>query len=185
MLLSAAAVAQSDSSRWNGWEPYENHYLTLYEQCWHRFDSECGRNIVDDQFRQPSGKVRPPTEAEVKTASARLDATLHPVEPAATTVTSSESSAPAPSTTVAPTSGGGCVGMEAESGSAGYGAMSSSGYIGCYQISPDHFAAGGSCSGLGTDPAGQDQCAANICATEGAGAWTNPAGQNPCGRLGG
>lgn len=93
--------------------------------------------------------------------------------------------APAVSSVAAPT-GGGCVGMSAESGAAGYGAYNpSGGYIGCYQISPDHYAAGGSCAGLGTDPAGQDACAANICATEGAGAWTNSAGQNPCGRLGG
>lgn len=81
------------------------------------------------------------------------------------------------------TASAGCVGMEAESGSAGYGAMSSTGYIGCYQISPDHYNSTGSCAGLGTDPAGQDACAAIICQTEGATAWTNSAGQNPCGRL--
>lgn len=85
----------------------------------------------------------------------------------------------------ASTGGSGCVGMEAESGSAGYDAMSPTGYIGCYQISPDHFTGSGSCAGLGTDPAGQDACAGIICATEGAGAWTNPEGANPCGYLGG
>lgn len=80
--------------------------------------------------------------------------------------------------------GGGCTGMSAESGSAGYGAYNPAGpgYIGCYQIASGHYAAGGSCAGLGTDPAGQDACAQRICATEGPGAWTNSAGQNPCGR---
>lgn len=91
---------------------------------------------------------------------------------------------PAP-TVPAPTGGSGCVGMSAESGADGYSAMSPTGYIGCYQISPDHFAPGGSCAGYGTDPAGQDACANTICITEGPGAWTNDAGQNPCGRLGG
>lgn len=79
--------------------------------------------------------------------------------------------------------GGGCSGMSAESGSLGYNNNTHAGYVGCYQISQDHFGSSGSCHGLGTDPAGQDQCAAIICRTEGAGAWTNPAGQNPCGRL--
>jgi hypothetical protein len=74
--------------------------------------------------------------------------------------------------------------MSAESGSLGYANNTHAGYVGCYQISADHFN-GGSCSGLGTDPAGQDKCAAIICQTEGAGAWTNSSGQNPCGRLGG
>lgn len=72
--------------------------------------------------------------------------------------------------------------MSAESGSLGYNNNRNPSYVGCYQISKDHFN-GGSCSGLGTDPVGQDKCAAIICQTEGAGAWHNAAGQNPCGRL--
>lgn len=108
-------------------------------------------------------------------------------EPVATNVPAeAPAPAPTPSTVAPPPAGGsGCVGMEAESGSAGYSATSANGMIGCYQISPDHYAAGGSCAGLSTDPAGQDACAGRICATEGPGAWTNPAGENPCGRLGG
>lgn len=105
-------------------------------------------------------------------------------EAAAATETTTQTTTTTTSTT--PTSSGaGCVGMEAESGSTGYATDTGNGYVGCYQISEDHFAPGGSCAGYGTDPAGQDACAGEICATEGSGAWTNPAGENPCDRLGG
>jgi hypothetical protein len=62
----------------------------------------------------------------------------------------------------------------------GYAEPASDGYVGCYQISMDHYAPGGSCEGLGIDSSGQDACANVICQTEGAGAWTNSAGANPC-----
>lgn len=87
-----------------------------------------------------------------------------------------------PTTSYSSSGGGGCNGMSAESGSSGYNNTSHPGYIGCYQISQDHYSSTGSCHGLGTDPAGQDKCAQIICQTEGAGAWTNPQGQNPCGK---
>jgi hypothetical protein len=85
-----------------------------------------------------------------------------------------------PTTSYSGSGGSGCNGMSAESGSSGYNNTSHPGYIGCYQISQDHYSPSGSCHGLGTDPAGQDACAQIICNTEGAGAWTNPQGQNPC-----
>lgn len=86
---------------------------------------------------------------------------------------------PAPTSTVAPsTAGSGCVGMEAESGSAGYSAYNpSSGATGCYQILPST-AANYGCS-LST-PGGQDACMESICADVGNSAWT-ASGATPCG----
>lgn len=106
-----------------------------------------------------------------------------PPPPAPTTSSTTTYAATPPTTSYS--SGGGCVGMEAESGSTGYATDTGNGYIGCYQIAESNYGATGPCAGLGTDPAGQDACAANICATQGPSAWTNPAGENPCGRLGG
>jgi hypothetical protein len=86
-------------------------------------------------------------------------------------------SAPAP--TAAPTSSaGGCpASMAPESGSAGYSAYNpSSGATGCYQIIPST-AEAHDCD-LST-PAGQDECAARICATSGNGAWA-ASGAAPC-----
>lgn len=89
--------------------------------------------------------------------------------------------APAPTPTVAPApvaTSSGCVGMEAESGTAGYSAYNpSSGATGCYQIIPSTAAS------LGCDlstPAGQDACKNEICATSGNGAWAS-SGATPCG----
>ena len=48
----------------------------------------------------------------------------------------------------------------------------SSGAYGKYQIMPMHWN-GGVCTGLGRDPSGQEQCAARIYASSGAGAWVN------------
>lgn len=134
-----------------------------------------GRDICRYGMPRRGAGDRVPTKAEFADTMATLRRWKHPpAPPPEVQATSYQSSS----------GGGGCVGMSAESGSAGYGAYNpKGGYIGCYQIAPGHYSKGGSCAGLGTDPAGQDACARIICNTEGAGAWTNAEGQNPCGRL--
>lgn len=146
-----------------------------------------------EQGKRAPGKniVNSGSASQLRRSIATLDNMLAPAPAPSTSngQTGVQQSTPSPAApapaTASSSGGGGCTGMSAESGSSGYNNNSSPGYIGCYQISADHYAAGGSCAGLGTDPAGQDACAAIICRTEGTGAWTNPQGQNPCGRLGG
>jgi hypothetical protein len=185
LTISLPALALSTpkvGEQRNGFNVTEERYLHVYVDCWDAFKTRCGRNIVDDQLS--SGEA--PSQGRVQRSIETMDRWLHPAPAPAIDSPTISTPAPAPvSVAPAPVGGSGCVGMEAESGSAGYNAVSPDGnYIGCYQIGMEHYD-GGSCSGLSTDAAGQDACAAIICQTEGAGAWTNPAGQNPCGRLGG
>jgi hypothetical protein len=182
ILTAGPAFATPEiGQRHNGWSLCDEQALHYYATGMKRgFDF--GRNRIEDGKLLRSGKVIP--EPHPCKWRNYLDSQLSPPEPAPPIDSSTISTAAPAPVTVAPASGdSGCVGMEAESGSAGYSAMSPTGYIGCYQLSPEHYAPGGACAGLGTDPAGQDACAATICAEQGAGAWTNPAGQNPCGRL--
>jgi hypothetical protein len=179
ILLALTIVAAARGENRPGFNPAQDRALDLYEECWQKFkpDNPCGRNKVDDGVLRKDGTVRDPTGAEVATWTDRLDRIAHPV-----VVASSE---PAGTYYEPPTSssgGLGCTGMEAESGTAGYSAVSPDGqYVGCYQIDEElHYGSGGVCEGLGTDPAGQDACAANICASQGSGAWTNAAGASPC-----
>lgn len=82
-LVGASAVPAKDAGTWQGWKPYQNHYLNAYKDCWAKLGSECGRNIVDDGYRQSSGKVRDPSPAEVKSATARIGTALSPPKPVA------------------------------------------------------------------------------------------------------
>lgn len=153
-------------------------YDALHDWATEKFGKKTvGRDIC--RYGMPRGKTggaRVPTKAEFTDTMSVLNRWRHPPAPTQS-VQASTSYQPQASGV------GGCTGMSAESGSAGYDAYNpDGGYIGCYQIAPGHYAADGSCAGLGTDPAGQDACAQRICATEGPGAWTNSAGQNPCGR---
>jgi hypothetical protein len=163
----------------NGLAETNHHkYLVLHKKCEKVIgDEACGRNIVQQGLANGATSGRK-YQRRVKRSILTIRRWLSP--PPVAAPQSSTPTAPAEAS-----GGGGCSGMSAESGSTGYNNTSHPGYIGCYQISQDHYSNTGSCRGLGTDPAGQDQCAAIICRTEGAGAWTNPAGQNPCGRLGG
>src|SRR5437870_2737524 len=165
LLAAAMTITSSASARWSGWEPYEKHYLNVYEKCWSEFHSKCGRNIVDDQL--VSGKK--PTQARVEASSERMTRWLNPPAPAPTPVSTQS----APSTVAPVASSGSLAGCNwsAESGSAGYSAYNpSSGATGKYQILPSTAAAHG-CD-LST-PAGQDACAAEIMRTEGPGAWSS------------
>lgn len=134
-----------------------------------------GRNLADDGLE--SGK-----DASAEQLRAGVQVMLRMLRPPVVkpvVVDAPESSTPpAPVASVPPTSASsGCTGMEAESGTAGYSAYNpSSGATGCYQIIPST-AAAYDCD-LST-PAGQDSCAAAICAGQGSGAWSS-SGANPC-----
>lgn len=178
-----------------------SQYLELHKKSTATFGRDLvGRNIVADgmparrtlrQFRGGHDvrlDSRPATRREIVRSVRTMRRWLAPPPPAprpsAISQQQSQDTSPVQTAaTPAPSGGGGgCSGMDAESGSDGYNAVGGGGkYLGCYQIDVGHYN-GGSCSGLGTDPAGQDACAQIICRTEGAGAWTNPQGQNPCGR---
>lgn len=185
----AASADFNPAEKGDGLAAAEAIYLARYAEAHREFGSATvGANVVDDGTGQHE-PYNVPDELVLEKAE-RLGNMLRPPppppEPVYVESTESSYSEPYVEPTYAPapapvaSSAGGCVGMEAESGSLGYANNTNPGYIGCYQISDDHYAAGGSCEGLGTDPAGQDACAGVICSTEGAGAWTNPSGQNPC-----
>lgn len=162
---------------------YSHAYYSAVQRCGSK--DAAGRNIR--RYNLPNGKKA--HRKHYLRSMQTLDRLCRPLpKPAPAPTQAPTTQAPTQAPTHAPTSysggGGGCSGMSAESGKLGYNNNTHAGYIGCYQISADHYSSGGSCSGLGTDPHGQDQCAAIICHTEGAGAWTNPQGQNPCARLG-
>lgn len=189
LLIAVPAGAEPDRSiRTRTFEhigpKHCKRYDALHDWATKQFGKKTvGRDIC--RYGMPKRKgdgARLPTKAEYTDTMGVLNRWRHP--PAPTPVQTSTGSQPQAGVSYGGGGGGGgCVGMSAESGSAGYNAYNpNGGYIGCYQIAPGHYAAGGSCAGLGTDPAGQDACAQRICATEGPGAWTNPAGQNPCGR---
>lgn len=198
-LLSALAVAVPGIAHAESYrQQLKEQFNHLYPKAVHKVGKkEVGRQVV--KYGMPvkghPRKSRPATNAELATANGVMRRWLAPAPPAlAPTPAQAVRSNPTVSTTPAPAQasggvsstgggGGGCHGMSAESGSQGYNAVGGGGkYLGCYQIDVGHYAPGGSCQGLGQDPAGQDQCAQVICRTEGPGAWTNPAGQNPCGR---
>lgn len=173
LLIPATALGHDDS------KSIKHNYTSVYKQCRAAAGKDaCGRNIRADGVNV-KGKDRAATKKDYQRSIPRLKSIrAMALAPPQQTASGHASTAHVAS------SGGGCSGMSAESGSLGYNNNTHAGYVGCYQISDEHYSAGGSCSGLGTDPSGQDKCAAIICQTEGAGAWTNPAGQNPCGRLG-
>lgn len=188
VLVASFGFASADSdlqvgTKDNGLSICEEHYLNLYERAHEKFGaSAVGANVVDDGTGKYDAYDLPESLCQSKAET--LDLMLNPPpapEPVEETYTDSTGyTEPTESYTDVTTSAGGCSGMEAESGSMGYAEPGGDGYVGCYQIAESHYSAGGSCSGLGTDPAGQDACAAIICETEGAGAWTNAAGANPC-----
>jgi hypothetical protein len=187
MCLLAVAIALPTSASAQGRTKFHQKYVHVYYTAKRKLGPDAvGRQIVSHGVRLKSGKTRPATKHEIAKSIHQLRRLLAPPPPPLVRTAVPPAQPPAGVMT-ASTASGGCTGMSAESGSKGYNAVGHHGgvtYIGCYQISADHYN-GGACSGLGQDPAGQDKCAAIICRTEGAGAWHNGAGQNPCGRLGG
>lgn len=154
---------------------FETKIIHLRKQVDKKFGHKAaGRDIIK---QGALGGKKPSRKLELR----YRDTLLRMLTPPPVVVSPIQTSASAIVTQPTSSGGGGCSGMSAESGSLGYNNNTHAGYVGCYQISQDHFGSTGSCHGLSTDPAGQDQCAQIICHTEGAGAWTNPQGQNPCG----
>lgn len=177
MLLPALTTATPEiGAKHNGLSICDEQALRLYARAHERFGADAvGRNRVDDGKLLESGRVVP--EPHPCAWRDKLEAMLNPPEPVAASIPESVAPAPAPVSVAPASTGGGCVGMEAESGSAGYAAYNpSSGAAGCYQIIPSTAAAHG-CD-LST-PGGQDACAQAICATEGSAAWAS-SGANPC-----
>jgi hypothetical protein len=175
LLPALTSATPKIGEKSNGFNLVEERYLHTYVDCWDAFKARCGRNIVDDQLS--SGEV--PSQGRVQRSIETMDRWLHPAPAPAIDSPTISTPAPAPvSVAPAPASTGGCpASMAPESGSAGYSAYNpSSGATGCYQIIPSTAAAHG-CD-LST-PAGQDACAAEICATQGSGAWA-ASGASPC-----
>lgn len=179
VVLTAPALAHGD-------ETNRHKYLVLHNQCEKVVgDTPCGRNIAHEGVKAKKGE-RPARNGEIAKSIVRLRSMIAAAtapEPASSPARSSEAGGQtAPTSTPQTGGGGGCTGMDKESGNSYSAVNSSSGAYGCYQIMPGTAAAHG-CD-LST-PGGQDACAGRICATQGPSAWTNSAGQNPCGRLGG
>lgn len=172
---TAMAAEVKVGERENGLSSLDERYIAKWDLCWQKFKQDCGANLLASAWSD----AEPVSEDRIAESLARIERWLNPPEPEPVESAEYASTDNASEYAPAATSSGGCVGMSAESGSAGYAAMSPSGYVGCYQIAPFHYSQG-VCTGMGTDPAGQDACAAAICASQGAGAWTNSAGQNPC-----
>jgi hypothetical protein len=182
ILVPAGAGALPDvGERRNGLSKCDERYLIHHANVVEKKGAEtAGRNLVaygllgDRKEPEPIGEARSCSEAE------QLHLILHPPEPEPI-VSESGNYAPAPPSTS--TGGSGCIGMEAESGPLGYSNFTNPDYAGCYQISYEHYEAGGICEGMGLSPGEQDACAGRICDVQGSGAWRNPDGANPCGRL--
>lgn len=173
IIPPSAAVARQPQSK------FETKIVHLRKQVDHKFGKQAAGRELITQGAKSGG--RPPMKLKVRYRD-NLRRMLTPPPVVVSPIQAPPSAAVSQPTTSTSSGGGGCNGMSAESGSLGYNNSTHPGYIGCYQISQDHYSSTGSCHGLGTDPAGQDQCAQIICHTEGAGAWTNPQGQNPCGK---
>lgn len=174
MVIPVSAEARQPQSK------FEKRIVHLRKKVDHKFGpNAAGRRVIEQGAKggeRPSMKIKVRYRDNMRRMLTPPPVVVAPVQAPPSAVVSQPTSAPTSSS-----GGSGCNGMSAESGSLGYNNNTHAGYIGCYQISEDHFN-GGSCSGLSTDAAGQDQCAQIICQTEGAGAWTNPQGQNPCGK---
>lgn len=162
-IIGVANAAPAD-------DPTEQEYIKAYHDGIECSSQEVvGRNIQRDGY---GSNYREPTHEELVESIGTLKNICAP-PPAPVTSTSTAPTTSAPTTTTST----GCTGMEAESGTAGYDAYNpSSGATGCYQIIPST-AEAHNCD-LST-PAGQDACAATICATEGSGAWA-ASGVSPC-----
>ena len=99
---------------------YEKRYLELRKKFVKQVGlHEAGRNIVRDGYHEKDGDVHPATKAEVVASTKRMDATLHPPEPATTSYTGG---AAASSSTAQCESGG------------SYTAVNPAGYYGAYQF---------------------------------------------------
>lgn len=155
----------------NGFSKTDERYLATYVDCWHKFASECGRNIVDDGLS--NGQT--PTDAKIEASTATMQRWLHPPKPAPVPASSvSETvAAPTPTTTSVATSSASGLPPESikscESGGDYSAVNPSSGAYGAWQI------LGSTAAAYGCDlstPAGQDQCAAEIYADVGSSAWS-------------
>ena len=168
--LCAVTFAISEASaadRWSGWKPYESRYLSLYEKA-AKADLDVGANRVDDALPD---RLR---RAQVERLSGRLDAWLHPAPASAGT-----ESAPAPTAWDTGATSGSCPAEMAAEATSPDAVNPTSGAFGCWQTLPQHYQPGGLCESTGTDYAGQQACVANICASQGNGAWS-ASGATPC-----
>lgn len=162
----------------NGFSKTDERYLDTYVQCWHHFQGQCGRNIVDDGMA--NGEA--PSPARVEDSTATMERWIHPPpppkpepvsQPAVSNTTSYTAPAPAPAAPT--TSSGGCPSYMAGEASSPSAVNPSSGAAGCYQVLPSTAAAMGSaCSDVNAD-----SCVAAICASAGNGAWA-ASGATPC-----
>ena len=111
---------------------YEKRYLEVRHKLVERLGlREAGRNIVSDGYHEKDGDVHPATQAEVVASTKRMEASLNPPEPAATTATGT-SAASVPTTS---TSGGYTSSSTVSCESGGdYTAVNPAGYYGAYQF---------------------------------------------------
>jgi hypothetical protein len=125
-----------------------------------------GRNIVRQGVRTKRGS-RAATNTDIAASIATFRRMLAPPPPPAPAPSSSSTSTTPTAGLQSAGSGGACGAIPGyivgrESGGDPNAVNPSSGAFGCYQLLPDHFAAGGECAGLGTDQAGQDECAGRL-----------------------
>lgn len=119
-----------------------------------------GRNVYREGSTLSNGKKVKREKYVALTGT--LDSMCRPV-PTAEQVAYTATPAPTSSS-----SGGSCPAVipqyiiEKESGGNPAAVNASSGAFGCYQLMPEHFESGGACAGLGTDVAGQAECAQRL-----------------------
>jgi hypothetical protein len=183
LVVGTAGATPDVGEKHNGFSILDERALERYEAA-HAKDCDVGRNIVDDGYRHQDGSVTPPTDAQVREFSQRLELCIHPPpppapapEPEPAAASTEYTSTPAPA---APTStGGGCPSYMAAEASSPSAVNASSGASGCYQVLPSTAAAmGPACADVNAD-----SCVAAICASQGNGAWA-ASGATPCNYIG-
>ena len=173
---ASAAVAKPvahtpDSLLHQGPPAYEVKYLKAHERVVKKLGAQAaGRNFVIDGALSKRGVAHAANRERIVNSTERLALMLNPPEaetavaPVETTTTYS-----APTTTSTATGGYAIPEYIVQCESGGdYNAVNPSGAYGAYQIMP------GTAAGYGCDlstPEGQDQCAAEIYAAEGAAPW--------------
>jgi hypothetical protein len=172
--LHSASADVEIGQRENGFSLADERYLIAYEKA-HKAGFDVGANLLASAWSDAEAV----SDRRIRASTERLERWLNPPEP----VMSSFSTAETPETsstypvTTASSSGCSYPGVEDESGGSYSVVNPTSGAYGCYQVIPSTWEA--HCSDLGRDPAGQDACAARICAAQGSGAWA-ASGANPC-----
>ena len=139
---------------------YEKRYLQLRTKFVKQVGlHEAGRDIVRDGYREKDGDVHPATQAEVVASTKRMDATLNPPEPVATSTTTATTSYAGGAAASSPTA-------QCESGGS-YTAVNPAGYYGAYQFDQSTWDAYAPSGYQGVNPAEappavQDAAAASV-----------------------